>query len=574
MRKVVFWTLILVSWPSMAAIQEQSFSVTGDNGECGIGRFTFDDQEIVMGGLVAHNPENNDDSMLSFSLTLRGGKVVGEVTTFTRDDCTNASARKYPDFTTDINFTCDNGVNITSGEYYNSVLLNSSSGSSSRLTTSPGINITCAAEDPVELDQDFGVAGVVRSDAIPPIETGGLAIDSAGRIVVVGESYNDSDTDFEIVRLSGSGAVDTDFGAGGSVTVDITGTNDYEPWVTVVGSDNIVVAGESFASPWHSSLVKLTSDGTLDTSFGGDGKVLTGWDGSDGWANAVIGGAGDTIITAGTGPIGGTRQFALAKHLPNGSLDDTFGNAGKVLVDLGGTNAEAYGVVVDANGSLVVAGRYYVNNSWEVAAVRFSSDGVVDTNFGANGMVLIGSVSDQRDFVTSVALDGQNRILIAGYTENQEELFVLRLLADGSVDTTFADDGFLVSDLGAAGAQARVVAVDSQDRILLGGAIVQSDTNALLLRLLSDGTVDDSFGEAGKIILDVADADYITALGFQPTGKIVAGGKVCELPEGDEFCTTTSAIWRFHNDGAEEDKTIDPAVLWFITRGGGDFEDE
>lgn len=142
---LVFATLAIS--PAMAATQQQSFSVTGSNGECGIGQFSYDDQvlsnEPLFGDGVRYNPSLSDNTMTTFSLTLRRGNVIDGETVFEKEDCSIASAFPYPDFEGDISFTCDNGVNKTAGEYYNSVMLNESSSASSRLTVSPGVSVSC-----------------------------------------------------------------------------------------------------------------------------------------------------------------------------------------------------------------------------------------------------------------------------------------------------------------------------------------------------------------------------------------------------------------------------------------------
>lgn len=430
-------------------------------------------------------------------------------------------------------------------------------------------NIHAAAGD---LDQQFGVSGVVTSDSLGEVSLHGLTLDSQGRIVIVGQSYNGDDSDFRIVRYLPTGALDAAFGDGGTATVDVIGTNDYWPSVAVASGDKIVVAGESFNSPWHFSVIKLSEDGALDLSFDGDGKVLTAW-GSDGDANAVFVGPEDRITLVGKSLNDGGYKFALARYLANGSLDQTFGADGKVISDIGGTSNEAHAVTADGAGNLLVAGRYYINNRWEVAVARFASDGTPDSDFGIDGRVLM-SISSISDYVSDVALDNDGRILVSGFTANLAELFLLRLLQDGSLDSTFAGNGVFVSNLGGTSAAARAVAVDSEGRILVGGSYAQVDTDVMLVRLLNDGSLDSSFGTAGKVLLGGADSEYVSSIAIQPDGKILAGGAICVQEEqGFSECSSKHAIWRFHGDESKG-SGLDPAVAWFIVSRGSAFLEE
>jgi hypothetical protein len=127
---------LLSAATASAAIQQHTFSISGNNGETGSGSFTWDDSVVPNGSALA-----NDGSMsipaevLTISINLSGGNTVGGSTTFTRADCTGAYLQNTPDFTSDINFWCDNGTNSLVGvdPYLN--LLN---GGPSTLTFAPG----------------------------------------------------------------------------------------------------------------------------------------------------------------------------------------------------------------------------------------------------------------------------------------------------------------------------------------------------------------------------------------------------------------------------------------------------
>lgn len=106
---------------AIAAIQQHTFTISGNNGETGTGTFTWDDSEVPNGQPISSAGNFVPPELLSLSITISGGNVVGGTTTFTRADCTDAVAENTPDFTVDINFWCDNGTNTLYGdaEYVN-----------------------------------------------------------------------------------------------------------------------------------------------------------------------------------------------------------------------------------------------------------------------------------------------------------------------------------------------------------------------------------------------------------------------------------------------------------------------
>ena len=135
-----------------------------------------------------------------------------------------------------------------------------------------------------------------------------MAIQGDGRIVIAGNSFG-PDTNYQghfgVVRLNGSdGSLDTSFGSGGSVTVGLSGNYDTASSVAIQSDGRIVVAGYGqgpvFNYQYQFGVVRLNgSDGSLDTSFGGDGSVTTGIDGARAFASSVAITAGGRIVAGG-----------------------------------------------------------------------------------------------------------------------------------------------------------------------------------------------------------------------------------------------------------------------------------
>src|SRR5205823_1660150 len=125
------------------------------------------------------------------------------------------------------------------------------------------------------------------------------------------------------------------------------------------------------------------ADGSLDSSFGNNGLVITDF-GFDSQAFALAVQTDGKIVVAGYTFTGGSQyDFALARYNTDGSLDTTFGTNGEVVTDFGTGGDEALAVVIDADGKIVVAGYTFTGDSqYDFALARYNADGSLDTSFG------------------------------------------------------------------------------------------------------------------------------------------------------------------------------------------------
>ncbi|MBD8904892.1 hypothetical protein MBTS_22085, partial [Methylobacterium bullatum] len=149
------------------------------------------------------------------------------------------------------------------------------------------------------------------------------------------------------------------------------------------------------------------------------------------------------IVVAGygTGFYSGT-DFAMVRYNANGSLDTTFGSSGKILtpISMGPSADYAYSVTVQADGKIVVAGQgFSAGTSNDFAVVRYNADGSLDTGFGTGGKILT-SVGTGSDTGQSVTVQADGKIVVAGYGQGSGtgyDFAVVRYNADGSLDTSF-----------------------------------------------------------------------------------------------------------------------------------------
>lgn len=322
------------------------------------------------------------------------------------------------------------------------------------------------------------------------------------------------------------GTLDPAFGNGGKAIATVSGSYCSGECVAEQADGKIIVGG---ATPGFALLVRFNADGSLDSGFGTNGMVLTDVDASNDFISAVAVQSDQRIIA------GGVRfnssadgQAIVMRHLPDGSLDNTFGTSGiRTLTVVGAMDSYVKGLAVQPDGKIVVAGQYYSATGWASFATRLNADGTTDAAFG---LVLIDITPGSDDYTTDMALMADGRVILGGTVQSPGigGMFVARLNPDGTYDTTFDSDGKLVLDVGGSdGDLGNSLRVQSDGKILIGG-LTYNNTDGYAVavtRLLPDGTPDPGFGSNGTTAVATLQVDdwALPSLALQPDGKVLIG---------------------------------------------------
>ncbi|MGH2963926.1 MAG: hypothetical protein ACRDMH_00885 [Solirubrobacterales bacterium] len=257
----------------------------------------------------------------------------------------------------------------------------------------------------------------------PCASANSVAIDSHGRIVVaggVGGRVEPDCCDFALARYKPNGSLDPSFGGDGQVTTDFHGGGDQANGVAIDSHGRIVAAGGAGGStPTNGgeALARYRPNGTLDPTFGGDGKVTTA-SGRRSIAQSVTIDPQARIVVAGLANWRGNGQgdFGLARYQSNGTLDPTFGDEGIVTTTFGRDHFDAAAsVAIDSRGRLVAAGetrRHHPASDDNFAVSRYRPGGSLDRSFSGNGKVKTTFGGD--DVAEAVALDSKDRIVAVG----------------------------------------------------------------------------------------------------------------------------------------------------------------
>jgi uncharacterized delta-60 repeat protein len=387
------------------------------------------------------------------------------------------------------------------------------------------------------LDASFGTGGKVTTDFAGSGDgAGAIAVQPDGKLVAAGGATINGQADFALARYNSNGTLDTSFGTGGRVTTDFGGRYEGASSVALQWDGKIVVAGGSVIGLYDNfALARYNSNGTLDTSFGTGGKVITDFGEVSAQADSVAVQPDGKIVVAGEANIDGGEDFALVRYNPNGTLDASFGSGGKVVTDFGLLQqgfSYAFGnsLAVQLDGKIVVAGVAYIGPGRDFALARYDSNGTLDTSFGTGGKVM--TDFSRNDSAFSVAVQPDGKIVVAGMSDVERGygFALVRYNNNGTLDDSFGAGGKVTTDFGLLDqgfslANANSLAVQADGRIVAAGrAYLNGGFHSGLARYNSNGALDASFGTGGKVTADFEgpyDYDQFGSVVVQLDGKIV-----------------------------------------------------
>ncbi len=323
------------------------------------------------------------------------------------------------------------------------------------------------------LDPNFGTNGIATT---PIGGSNDRALDAAddrdGGFIAVGrtDAAGPTNTDFAVARYTAEGKPNPAFPAGGFVTTDVAGRPDGANAVVVQPDGKIVAAGFAQTSPidFDFALVRYNPDGTLDDSFGGDGIVTTDLGNDNDAANGVAIQPDGNIVAVGVSG----ENVALARYLPNGELDPTFGGTGTVVSDLGFDDV-ANGVAVTSGGTILIAGtRLGPHVNLDPFVASYGPNGKLNLGFGDLGIADT-DLTGGDDFGDDLVLDPGGGIVVVGSATSATvtDMALVRYRLDGTFDTSVTTDFHGAGDFGHA------LAVDPAGGIVAAGTIANGSEN-------------------------------------------------------------------------------------------------
>ena len=372
------------------------------------------------------------------------------------------------------------------------------------------------------LDNTFGTGGIVITSLDTIRDRGNsLAIQSDGKIILGGStSENYTAYDFALARYNTDGGLDTTFGIGGKVITTIEDRSEGQS-LAIQSDGKIILGGHS---DWYINLVRYNADGSLDTTFGTGGIVITDVLGFyDEVCKSVAIQSDGKIVVGGYAQHNNydLRHFVVIRYNNDGSLDTSFGNNGIVIGGLG--NCEA--IRIQNDGKILLGG----TSDFSFALERYNYDGSLDNTFGIGGKVI--TPFQNNCLGNSMELQSDGKIVLGGSSGLPSGGFTFtlaRYLSNGDLDDSFGTNGIASTPLGTS-SRGNSVVIQNDGKILLAGESKDSSNsfNFALARYNSDGTFDTGFGSGGLIVTPIGISYSVgQSLGIENNGKIILGGHV------------------------------------------------
>lgn len=383
-----------------------------------------------------------------------------------------------------------------------------------------------------DLDPTFGAGGKVTTDFGGNEMGWAVEVQRDGKAVVAGNRFDPGPSDaIVLARYTGNGSLDKSFDSDGRVATRIGDSFSGAFDVALQHDGKIVAAGSGFSpsGPQDFALARYDSAGALDPTFGHGGTLLTGFQPNslDG-ALAVLVQPDGKIVAAGRTRTTPTYDFAVARYLPNGTLDSTFDGDGLVTTHVTDQHDLAISLALQRDGKIVAGGytMHTVDSSLDLALARYNPDGSLDTTFDGDG-VISGGAPDRQEFVGDIEILRDGKLVLAIGSG------VMRLNASGSIDTSFVP----TKRVNTRGVLVNAVEIQPDRRILAIGTMPTGpETSDFgVTRLMPSGLVDVSFGRRGTVVADFGPQDQADDGALEPNGKLVVSGMTTRTPGSGPF---------------------------------------
>ncbi len=388
-----------------------------------------------------------------------------------------------------------------------------------------------------DLDTTFGHGGMVTTRLGNNEFAQCVAIQPDGRIVIGLNSWYPTGPDFILVRYNADGTLDSSFGIGGVVQTYFLGYGGVVSSVKIDSRGRIVAAGHILTSPQANppsdfALARYTASGALDTSFGLQGKVIRD-NSHDDWLREIVIQKDGKIVAAGSSSTTQHRlDFAVFRLTANGFQDLTFADGNVVLTDFYDGFDLGIAAVLQSDGRIVVGGRATGNNDQgDFALARYNTNGTLDATFGGHGRVTTRISSDSDTvfdlLIRSTPFGGEQLIAVGTRAEdhsNYSDFAMACYLSDGSLNASFGFAGFVITDLSGDWDEASCAVQQPDGKIIVAGSGLG---NFELARYNSNGTLDTSFGQGGKVVTIFG--HRINGLALTSQGGIIAAGGGYEI---------------------------------------------
>ncbi len=345
------------------------------------------------------------------------------------------------------------------------------------------------------------------------------------------------------------GQLDSTFGSEGKVTKYFGSGFAYSSKVLIQDEEIIAVGMATIDGLNKFVLSRYLASGVIDSTFGVDGTTTTQIGSGNTFGIGATFQPDGKIIVVGNVDHANYTSFGVARYLPDGTPDNTFGDGGTTILDLGDSPDQAYSVDLQSDGKILVAGFTGQWGEMDWAIVRFNTNGTLDNSFGENGKVIF-DVFGFNDELRDLRVLSDDRFCVTGFAGEDAvngSATIGQFLADGAIDASFGSNGIVKIPTGYDYSIAHGMDLTSDEKIVISGNVdIGGSYRFLTSRINSDGTLDESYNGLGFAISDFGDDEGLSAVKVQSDGKILAAGQFGPWPDVD------FAIVRYNEDGTPD----------------------
>ena len=389
------------------------------------------------------------------------------------------------------------------------------------------------AQLPGDPDLTFGTGGFNIRDAGAGNAFGrDVAIQQDGKIIVACIVSNGTDNDFALVRYTTDGKIDTTFGNGGIVTYDFASSTEITEAVAIDHANRIIVAGSvDTGDGFAFAAVRFTPEGAVDATFGVLGFVLVkSW--TTGFCNSIMVQEDHKILLSGYAfnPVSGTNEFVVVRFLETGQKDSSFGQQGIVMTHVGVGAGVANAMTLQQDGKIILAGQALnsATLAWDICLARYETNGLLDETWGTEG-IAFKSFPNKNFTINALAIDLNKNIVVAGYlgTAPSNNLYaVARFDKEGTPDASFGTDGLVTNTFGAENNQINDLEIQPDGFMIISGSSLSGNSDRFAIaRLDQTGQPDPMFGQLGVVITPLGQNDGIKSTALQSDGKLIVTGE-------------------------------------------------
>ncbi len=400
-------------------------------------------------------------------------------------------------------YTGFNGTGYYMQDFYNNIdVINDIAVQEDNKIVAVGVSFTAAWSVEVNIirvmpdglpDVDFGTIGVVNY--APPVtgyyEAHAITaiIKDDGKILVAGGVLNENFIfDFLMIQLNPDGSFDSDFGVNGISTISINQSASLAMDIAIDDNGKILLTGtvanaEGMDTP---AVVRINANGTLDTSFGNNGVAQVPVIHYDNDFSSIYIQPDGKILASGHISIESSTPFLyyfaalVVRFNADGSFDNTFGTDGIVVHNQNGWDDEFYGMDLNDDGEIICGG---FTKTWEdtfdMFMMKFDTDGHPVPDFGDNGVVILRK--QPYNVIYDLVVQSDNKILTCGtigqFGPGDTDFALVRFLQNGELDTSFGNDGIVITDFFGEQDEANSLALAGNNKIYVGGKSLNSAGN-------------------------------------------------------------------------------------------------